>query len=513
MFGWFNTNKLIGTDLKLKSDVNDEKIIKKNTSISFMRDGVILAGLNSHYNTGIDLRTEIKTQATLINEYRSMAMQDDVDDAVDDIVNAAITCNTDEPPIKIDLSKLEIDESKKNQIQEVYDKIEKLTGFRANAYQIFRDWYVDGKIYAYILPETVESKGIGKIEFPDPRYMKHIVEIDKNAVDSVYVKEDYFVYDRGSAIAENYVANMRSTITSQNDYYKIEKDSIVETLSGVVDCDHVTPVGYLHKARKPLNNLRSMEDSIVIYRVSRAAERRIFYVDVGNLPTKSAEAYVKSVMNNYKNKMVYDPATGKVTNDPHISMNEDYWMPRREGGRGTEIDTLPAGQNLGDIDDIHYFRKKLYRSLNVPVSRLESESIIQIGANNLAESNREEWKFSKFVERLRRTFSQFLLDLIEIEIILTGVMSEEDWNEIKGEIIFTYTSDSMVKAQQEMQSLREKTEVANEMMPFVGKYVSHKTIMNKVFDMTDEEIKMERKQIDEELKDELFKPVEEEPSF
>jgi len=450
------------------------------------------------YGTYVDLEGTAKTGGDLIRKYREMSSQPECDTAIDDIVNESIIYSDDDYPVQIVLDNIEQSEAFKNKIREEFHHIMKLLDFNNQAYDIFRRWYVDGKLfYHMVIDEKSPKKGVKELRYVDPRKIRKVRELPKNKTsagvnDSLYSRPvEYFLYsDKGFQ-------------KDTNNGLKISPDSICYVHSGILDNNGKNIVSHLHKAIKPLNQLRMLEDATVIYRISRAPERRIFYIDVGNLPKMKAEQYLRDIMQKYKNKLVYDANTGEIRDDRRYqTMLEDFWLPRREGGRGTEISTLPAGQNLGEIEDVLYFQKKLYRSLNVPISRLETDSGFSLGRSS--EITRDEVKFSKFVGRLRMRFSHLFDKLLETHLLLKGVCTKKEWLELKENIYYDFISDSHFIELKETEVMRERISMLNDMDQYVGKYFSHDYIKKTVLKMTEEDIKDIEKEIKKEGSDDEY---------
>lgn len=447
------------------------------------------------YGTYLDLDTKTTNESQLITKYREMSLQAECDAAIDDIVNESIVYGESDYPVEIVLDNLEQPESVKKKIREEFEYILKLLDFNNQGYDIFRRWYIDGRIYYHMaIDEKNPRQGLKDIRYIDPRKIKKVKEItDKRKQAGVDVK----LFDKPK---EYYIYSDKGFAKDANTGLKISADSICFAHSGIVSSDGRTIVSHLHKAIKPLNQLRMLEDATVIYRISRAPERRIFYIDVGNLPKMKAEQYLRDIMNRYKNKLVYDANTGEVRDDRRFqTMLEDFWLPRREGGRGTQIDTLPAGQSLGEVDDVLYFQKKMYKSLNVPVSRLESEAGFSLG--RASEITRDELKFNKFINRLRLRFSIMFDRLLETQLLLKGVCTKKEWKTLKENIYYDFLSDSHFTEMKEAEIMRERLGLLSEMDPYLGKYYSKKYIQKNILQLNDEDIK--------ELEDEISKEAEE----
>ncbi len=449
-------------------------------------------GWFGHY---VDLDDSKKRdEINLIRRYRQMALQPEVDSAIEDITNEAIVSDKDDSPVEIELSNLEASDSIKKSIRNEFDHIKKLLDVDKAAHQIFRRWFIDGRMFYHKVVDLEDpSKGILELRWIDPLKIKKLRIVEKPPMDA----DQFMKYDYGKT-TEFYIYNEKG-VNNTNQGIKIANDAIAYVTSGVKDQGKNIVLSYLHKAIKYLNQLRMLEDSIVIYRLSRAPERRIFYIDVGNLPKIKAEQYLRDVMSRYRNKLVYDSNTGEIRDDKkHMSMLEDFWLPRREGGRGTEITTLPGGQNLGELTDIKYFQTQLYKALNVPASRLESDKSFDLGKSE--EINRDEIKFTKFVGRLRKKFSDLFHDLLKTQLILKGVITPDDWEEMKEHIQYDYLYDNHFSELKDLEMLQKKMEVLNELDLYVGKYFSQDYVMRQLLQFTEQEIVEMREQIDSEIK-------------
>jgi hypothetical protein len=433
-----------------------------------------------YYAQVINLEATIKSENDLIRRYREVAQYSDCDSAIDDIVNEAIVSDEEHAPVKILLDEVKLSSSIKKKIEEEFKNVFKLLKFDSRGHDIFRSWYIDGRLYYQILVDEKNPKdGIAELRQVDPRKIRKIKNIEKqknqNGVDVIKKVEEYYIYnDKG--ITENSIQGVRLPL-----------DSVIYTSSGLVDANTGLMMSYLHKSIKIVNQLKMMEDALVIYRISRAPERRIFYVDVGNLPKIKAEQYVNDLMNKFRNKIVYDATTGEVRDDrKHMSMMEDFWMPRREGGKGTEITTLPGGQTLGQIEDIEYFQNKLYQSLNVPSTRLQKTDGFNLGRSS--EITRDEIKFTKFVQRIRKKFAQVFLDALKIQLVLKGVMTLDDWDEIVQDIRFDFLRDNHFSEIKEAEIMQGRLNILQTLDPFVGKYYSPSYVKKKILKLTDNEI-------------------------
>jgi len=446
-----------------------------------------------HYASILDMDGRDRNELDLIRRYRDIAQQPECDSAIEDIVNEAIVSDERDQSVSLSLDKLELSANIKHKIREEFNEVLRLLDFNAKGHDIFRRWYVDGRVYYHkIIDNKSPRKGLQEIRYIDPRKIKKVreqrKEVDKKTgLEIVRKVDDFYLYnDKG--IDQN---------TGTSTGVKISPDAITYCPSGLVDMHKGTVLSHLNKAIKPVNQLRMIEDALVIYRISRAPERRIFYIDVGNLPKIKAEAYLKDVMNRYRNKLVYDARTGEIRDDRnHMSMLEDFWLPRREGGRGTEITTLPGGSNLGEIDDITYFQKKLYRSLNVPVSRLAEETGFSIGRSD--NITRDELKFTKFVQRLRKKFSVLFADILKTQLVLKGVIAVEEWDTIKEHIQFDYLQDGHFTELKNAEILRERLDMLGQIESYVGTYFSKEYVKKNILRMSDEDIQ----EIEDQIKDE-----------
>lgn len=458
---------------------------EEDGSVAIMGGGI--------YGTYVDLEGQIRNDADLIKKYREMANQPECDSAVDDIVNEAIVFEDNEYPVKINLEALKQPESIKKKIKEEYDQVMKLLDFNNQGYDVFRRWYIDGRLYYHmVIDEKSPRQGLKEIRYVDPRKIRKVRELQKDKLNLIQAEP---------AVArpvEYYVFSDKGFAKDTNQGLKISVDSVCYVHSGISDKDGKTIISHLHKAIKPLNQLRMLEDATVIYRISRAPERRIFYIDVGNLPKMKAEQYLREIMQKYKNKLVYDAQTGEIRDDRRFqTMLEDFWLPRREGGKGTEITTLPAGQNLGEIEDVLYFQKKFYKSLNVPVSRLESDNGFSLG--RASEITRDELKFSKFIKRLRLRFSHLFDRLLETQLLLKGVCTRAEWLQLKEEISYDFQSDVHFTEMKEAELVKERIGILTDIDQFVGKYVSRKYVRTKILRQTEDDIERIDKEMEEEV--------------
>jgi hypothetical protein len=454
-------------------------------------DGAMEVAPGGAYGTFVDMEGVSKNESELITRYREMSMYPECESAIDDVVNEAIITDDQDEPISLNLDNVKQPDSVKKRIQEEFDTILRLLDFNNMGYELFRRWYIDGRLFYHIMVDVNSPrKGIQELRYIDPRRIRKVRQplrrtpiVGTNSKLIVPAYEEYYLYN---------LAGMAQGTMTQG--VKVSKDAICYVHSGLLDARNRMVLSYLHKAIKPLNQLRMLEDAVVIYRLARAPERRIFYIDVGNLPKAKAEQYVRDMMVKHKNRLVYDADTGAVKDTrKFMTMLEDYWLPRREGGRGTEITTLPGGENLGQMDDVDYFRKKLYKSLSVPVSRLEPEGSFSMGRSG--EISRDEIKFAKFVERLRDRFTHLFDNLLEIQLLLTGVMTRDEWKEMKNDIKFDFQRDNYYAEIKEQDMMNNRLAVLGIVDSYVGKYYSVEWIRKNVLRQTEEEIQEIDKQM------------------
>ena len=470
-------------------------------------DNFIASGFYGQY---VDIEGVYRNEHDLIKRYREMAIHPECDNAIEDVVNEAIVSDLYDSPVEVELSNLNASDKLKEKIREEFKYIKELLDFDKKSHEIFRNWYIDGRLYYHkVIDLKKPQEGIKELRYIDPLKMKFVRQEKKKekvgGVDlsrmnetskSLYPEVDeYFVYSP----KPNYPLGTISGSGSQKGV-KIAKDTITYVTSGLVDRNKGSVLSYLHKAIKSLNQLRMIEDSLVIYRLSRAPERRIFYIDVGNLPKVKAEQYLRDVMSRYRNKLVYNADTGEVRDDrKYMSMLEDFWLPRREGGRGTEITTLPGGQNLGELSDIEYFQKKLYRALGVPESRIASDGGFNLGRSS--EILRDELKFSKFVGRLRKRFANLFSDMLKTQLILKNIVTPEDWDKISDHIQFDFLYDNQFAELKESEMMNDRLGTLATIEPYIGKYFSVEYVRRKVLRQTDAEILEIDEQIEKEIKD------------
>ena len=496
--------QLFGFEIRRKDEAKDRQNVRSFAD-PVNDEGAISVAAGSTQSTFVDLDGTAKTEAELVNRYRAMLQQPEVQAAVDDIVNEAINITEDEKPIECVTDDIDMPENIKKKIREEFDNILKLLDFSNQGYEIFSRWYVDGRLYYHIMiDETAPKKGIQELRYIDPRKIRKIREFERERaavagqIPLKKVKSEYYLYsDKGYDVNSTNVVNTLDSMQG----LKIAKDSIINCNSGVLNEKNTIILSHLHKAYKPLNQLRMMEDAAVIYRISRAPERRVFYIDVGNLPKIKAEQYLREMMVNHKNKLVYDASTGEMRDDrKFMTITDDFWLPRREGNRGTEITTLPGGQNLGEMDDIAYFQKKLYKSLNVPISRLEPETGFSLG--RASEISRDEVKFAKFVRRLRIRFSILFDKALEKQLVLKGIIKPEEWDLIKDKIRYDYQLDNHFEELKQSEIIRDRMSVLDEVNNYVGVYYSKEWVRKNILHLSEDEIDEIKKQIEDEVEEE-----------
>jgi hypothetical protein len=442
-----------------------------------------------------------RTEAELVTKYREMSLHAELDSAIEDIVNEAIIVDDDFDVIEINLDRTELSDKLKSAIRQEFTQILQLFEFNIHSYDIFRRWYIDGRLYYHVIIDDARPQdGIKEFRYIDPRKIRKIREVKKKPIPNSNVvvtknQQEYFIYNE-----KGFSQNIGPTSTGTGSTgVKISADAILHITSGLTDKNNQLVLGFLHTAIKPLNQLRTLEDATLIYRISRAPERRVFYIDVGNLPKMKAEQYLRDIMARFKNRVVYDSATGEVRDDrKFMTMLEDFWLPRREGGKGTEIQTLPPGQNLGQLEDVKYFQKKLLQSLNVPYSRLEAQEGGMAGLGRSQEVTRDELKFSKFVIRLRNKFAQLFDDALKIQLVLKGICTREEWDEFKEDVYYDFRKDNNFAELREAELLQNRLQMVGMVDPFVGRYFSNQYVMNKILMMTDEEIENMQEQMKEE---------------
>ena len=491
---------LFGFTLERSRKKDERDAVKRDASIGIPIDTDGASTINSaaasagYYGHVLNMEgASFVNERDLIIKYRQAASQPECDNAIGEIVDAAIVSDSDGAPVNIILDKLEISDSIKERIRGEFSNILEALSFNSDGLDIFRRWYIDGKLFYHVIVDPKkEKKGIIDLRLLDPACVKKVKEIttsiDKSTgAKTTRVTSEYYLYNE---------AGMSGSASNSN-AIKISPDSIVYVPSGIVDETGTMSISHLHKSVKLVNQLRMMEDSLVIYRISRAPERRIFYIDVGNLPKGKAEEYVQGIMSKYRNKLIYDANTGEIRDDRRsMSAFEDFWLPRREGGKGTEISTLPGGSNLSEIEDVIFFQKKLYRSLNVPLNRLESESMFSAG--RVSEISREEVRFQKFVNKLRKKFSRLFIATLRVQLILKGIVTPDDWESIKENINIDFVEDNFFSELKEFEIIGERMNLLDRIQPHIGKYYSDKWVRSNVLNMSDDDIE----RMDKEIKDE-----------
>jgi len=473
-------------------------------------DGAVVVAAGASYGTYIDLDGTVRTEAELVTKYREMSLQPEIDAAVDEIVNETMSIDEDNI-VSIILDNVDITDRVKKAIRDEFQNVLNLLNFQNRAYEIYRRWYIDGRIYYHVIIDDKDVKaGIKELRYVDPRKIRKVREVSKkkamggsDAGEAIILKtqNEYFMFnDRGFNYGNKTVGPTTSGL-------RIAKDSVVHVTSGLTDTQGTMVLSYLHKAIKALNQLRTLEDALVIYRLARAPERRIWYIDVGNLPKMKAEQYVRDIMVKHKNRLIYDGATGEVRDDrKFMTMLEDYWLPRREGGKGTEVTTLPGGQTLGEMDDVLYFQKKLLQTLNVPVNRLNSDALFSLG--RATEVTRDELKFARFISRLRGRFSVLFTSLLEKQVVLKGIMSIEDWQNISADVKYDFAKDNYFTELKDAEILENRTNLFSQMEQsgLIGKYYSHTWARKNVLHQSEDVIEEMDEECDEEATDPRYAP-------
>ena len=499
-------NKFSLFGFSISRDKNEaEQAVQQSFSPPTNDDGALTITSAAYYGTYVDLDGTAKNEVELISRYREMAMQPEIESAIDDIINEAICQDDDGKIIDIVLDNLKQSDKIKKAIREEFQIVLKLLNYNNMASDIFRRYYIDGKMYYHIIIDKENpTQGIKELRYIDPRKLRKVREVKKK-------KDERTGVDIMDVINEYYIYNDKVTTGASSNFgpvgVRITTDSIISVVSGLMDSRRAVVLSYLHKAIKPLNQLRMIEDATVIYRISRAPERRIFYIDVGNLPKLKAEQYLRDIMVKYKNKLVYDANTGEVRDDrKFLSMMEDFWLPRREGGKGTEITTLPGGQNLGELEDVKYFERKLYKSLSVPISRLEPNQGFSLG--RVSEVTRDELKFSKFVDRLRNKFSDVFDQALRAQCVLKGICTSDEWAMFKEHIYYNFIKDNNFTELKDAELMRERLSLLTEIDPYTGRYFSQKWIQKNVLRLDDNSIAKMQKEIDKEKEEGLGLPVQ-----
>ena len=509
--------KLFGFKIEKDDDQNKGVVSPVPQSNEDSSDYYVSSGFYGQY---VDIDGVFKSEFELIKRYREMALHPEVDSAIEDIINEAIVSDQNDSPVEIDLENLPASAKLKELIRDEFKAVKEVMNFDQKCHEILRNWYIDGRIYYHkVIDIKKPEEGLKEVRYIDPLKIKLVRKLKTDPTLQGAIKrvnannpadvetpdiEEYYQYDPSATQSKNALGAIGQTpFATKQRPVKIAPDAITFCHSGLVDRNKQTILSYLHKSIKALNQLRMIEDSLVIYRLSRAPERRIFYIDVGNLPKIKAEQYLKEVMNRYRNKLVYDASTGEIRDDrKHMSMLEDFWLPRREGGRGTEITTLPGGQNLGELSDIEYFQKKLYRSLGVPESRIAGSG----DGFNLGRSSeilRDEIKFTKFVGRMRKRFSNLFLDMLKTQCILKNIVTPEDWETLSDHIQFDYVYDNHFAELKETELINERLGVVAAVDPYIGKYFSLDYVRRNILKQKDEEIEEINKQMQQEIKDGL----------
>ena len=482
---------------KIERSKGNDGVVEPSFTAPSPDDGTIDVAGGGFWGQVLDTDGREKTDIDLIRRYRNIAQQSECDAAIEDIVNEGIVSNERDQAVEIVLERLKYPEKIKRKIREEFKEVLRLLDFDKRGHDIFRRWYVDGRLFFHKVIDTKQPrKGITELRYIDPVKIRKVREVvkekdKKTGVEFVIKTHNYYVYN------EKGIGSTSSSSTPSQGL-KIAEDSVTYVPSGTIDQNSGKVLSYLQKAIKPVNQLRMIEDALVIYRISRAPERRIFYIDVGNLPKIKAEQYLKDVMNRYRNKLVYDATTGEIRDERnHMSMLEDFWLPRREGGRGTEITTLPGGQNLGEIDDIVYFQRKLYRSLNVPISRLEAENGFSLG--RATEITRDELKFTKFVQRIRKKFTPLFTDVLKTQLLLKVIIAPEDWDQMKEHIQLDFLADGHFSELKDAELLNDRIQTLDSIQSYIGTFFSKEYVLKNVLRMNDAEIDEMRGQIKSEM--------------
>jgi hypothetical protein len=482
----------------------EASLVQQSFSPPTNDDGALTIQSAAYYGTYVDLDGTAKNEVELISRYREMAMQPEIESAIDDIVNEGIVEDDDGKITQIVLDDLDQPDKIKKAIKDEFNTILRLLNYGHMAQDIFRRYYIDGRMYYHIIIDRENpTQGIKELRYIDPRKLRKVRELKKK-------KDERTGVDITNLVNEYYIYNDKVATGTSSNFgpigVRITTDSIISVVSGLMDSRRAVVLSYLHKAIKPLNQLRMIEDATVIYRISRAPERRIFYIDVGNLPKLKAEQYLRDIMIKYKNKLVYDANTGEVRDDrKFLSMMEDFWLPRREGNKGTEITTLPGGQNLGELEDVKYFQRKLYGALSVPISRLESNQSFSLGRSS--EITRDELKFSKFVDRLRAKFSDIFNQALRVQCVLKGICTAEEWDQFKENIHYNFIKDNNFSELKDAELMTNRLSLLGQVDPYTGRYFSQAWIQRNVLRLTDDEIAEMQSEIDEEKEEGLGLPV------
>ena len=475
-----------GIEIKRKKEKEVESFVPPTND-----DGAIdiATASGGAYATYVDLDGVASTEAELINGYRELSLQPEIEDAIDQIVNEAIAID-EADLVNINLDTVDsLTEKTKKKVKAEFDEIKKIINFNNIGYELFRRFYIDGRMKFHVIYEDNPSKGIRELRYIDPRKLRkvRVVEKDNKGEATIQkIKKEYYIFnDAGFGTQKNKGGSIQNATTG----LRIEKDSIIDVTSGLMNENNTLVLSYLHKALRPMNMLRTLEDSVVIYRIARAPERRVFYIDTGNLPKAKAEQYLRDMMTRHKNKLVYDASTGKIRDDrKHMTMLEDYWLPRRgDASKGTEISSLSGGQNLGEMEDVKYFKRKLYEALDLPISRLEEQSGFNIGRQS--QITRDELNFQKFIYRMRKKFSEIFIQALEKQLLLKKIITEDEWMSIKSDIYFDFAMDNHFTEMKNLDILMARLEAANNIEPFVGRYYSEEWVRKNVLYQDDDEIK------------------------
>lgn len=505
------STELFGFEVLRQSDFTKQRL--KTFSPEITDDGAITVSAGGVHGTYVDLDGSIKTEADLVTKYREMSLQPEIDIAIEEIVNEAIVNEDGKDTVQIVLDDLNLQPALKQTIEGEFKKILDLLYFQTKSYEVFRRFYIDGRLYFHIVIDDLMPKdGIKELRFLDPRKIRKVREVVKKktptqgqVIETPIVAAEYFFYSEKALNSRQSSYNVQGTPTQG---IKIAVDSIIHINSGLIDSEGKLVLSFLHKAIKPLNQLKSLEDASIIYTLARAPQRRAFYIDVGNLPKMKAEQYVRDMMTRFKNRLVYDAATGEIRDDrKFMTMLEDFWLPRREGGRGTQIDTIGGDGNIfaNSQNIVDYFLKKLNRSLNVPVSRLDPETVYLTGRST--QISRDELKFTKFIDRLRLRFSEVFLKALEKQLILKQIITPEDWEMIVSAIRFKYNRDNYFSELKNLEVLSERLNALERLAPFAGKYISHRSVRKNILQQTDDEIMAEDQAMVDEFKDPRFSPM------
>jgi hypothetical protein len=482
--------EVFGFEFGKRKSTKEEKQEKSLQSFTApeIYDGTVTVEAGGFFGTALDYAANLRDESSSVVQYRNMSIYPEVDNAIDEIVNASIVLGIDRKPVKLDLSSIPVSDVIKNKIYREFERILHLLDFNNKSYEIFRRWYIDSKIfYNVVIDKDLPTEGIKEILPVDPlkikkvrKIKKEMERVDGNSISLIKDIEEYYLYTN---------TDKDSYMVTGPGGLQLSMDSIVYVPSGIVDLNTKRVLGYLHKAIRPLNMLRQLEDALLVYRVARAPERRVFYVDVGQLPKQKAEQYMRDMMSRFRNRIIYNQATGEVRDERnHLSVLEDYWLPRREGSRGTEISTLPGGQAMSQIEDVDYFKKKLYNSLNVPISRLTAEST-GFNMGRSVEITREEVKFYKFIDRLRHHFSKLFSDMLRVQLLLKGVMTDDDWRELKGDIKYQFNTDNYFWDLKESEILAERLKMLSFVDPYIGKYFSSEYVRKNILRQTENEMR------------------------